>query len=85
MVNPVSINVLKEFQWKGKRLTMKFEGGWSTASYKRACNRRETPEGYDMFYYKDKDRLYPYSKQYVFRRNGAAGGSYGGVGNCGRF
>ena len=33
---------------------MKFEGGWSTASYKRACNRREAPEGYDLFYYKDK-------------------------------
>ena len=51
MINPVSSSVSKTFQWKGKRLTMKFEGGWSTASYKRACNRCGTSEGYDMFYY----------------------------------
>jgi hypothetical protein len=54
MTNPVSSDALKAFQWKGKRLDMKFERGCSTASYKRACNRRETPEGYDLFYYKDK-------------------------------
>ena len=39
---------------KGKRLGMKFEGGWSTASYKRACTLREAPEGYHLFRYKDK-------------------------------
>ena len=33
---------------------MKFEGGWSTASYRRACNQHEAPEGYDLFYYKDE-------------------------------
>ncbi len=33
---------------------MNFEGGWSTASYKRACNRREAPEGYHLFRYKGK-------------------------------
>ena len=55
MTNPDNSAALKAFQWKGKRLAMKFEGGWSTVSYKRTCNRREAPEGYDMFYYKDKD------------------------------
>ena len=33
---------------------MKFQGGWSTASYKRACSRSEAPEGYHLFRYKDK-------------------------------
>ena len=33
MTNPDSSATLKTFQWKGKRLTMKFEGGWSTVSY----------------------------------------------------
>jgi hypothetical protein len=33
---------------------MKFEGRWSTASYRCACNQHEAPEGYDLFYYKDK-------------------------------
>ncbi len=46
---------LKTFQWKGKRLSMKFEGGWNTSSYKRTYSRCVSPEGYDMFYYKDKD------------------------------
>jgi hypothetical protein len=55
MTDPVSRNEFKAFQWKGKRLDMKFEGGWSTASNKRACNRRETPEGYHLFRYTDKD------------------------------
>jgi hypothetical protein len=54
IANPSSSDELKAFQWKGKRLTMKFEGGWSTACYKRACNRREAPEGYLLFRYKDK-------------------------------
>ena len=54
MTNPVSSTVLKTFQLKVKRLTMKFEGGWITSSYKRTCNRCEPPEGYDMFYYKDQ-------------------------------
>ena len=119
MVNGASSNALKSFQWKGNRLAMKFEGGWSTASYKHACNRREAPEGYDVFYYKDKGtkwialmldfqeygvtnkwviiteiskevennntaRLNAHAKQYVPRRNGAAGGSYGGGGSSGR-
>ena len=30
---------------EAQRLAMKFEGGWRTASYKRACHRREAPEG----------------------------------------
>ena len=34
---------------------MKFEGDWSTVSYKRAYNRRKAPEGYHLFRYKDKD------------------------------
>ncbi len=55
MANPASSDALMAFQWKGKRLAMKFEGEWSAASYRRACNRRGAPEGYDMFYYKDKD------------------------------
>ena len=54
MANPASSEALKAFQWKGKRLAMKFEGGWSTASHKRACTRREAPEGYHLFRYKDK-------------------------------
>ena len=54
MTNPVSSDTLKAFQWKGKRLAMKFEGGWSTSSYKRACTGREAPEGYHLFHYKDK-------------------------------
>ena len=54
IANPSSSDELKAFQWKGKRLAMKFEGGWSTACYKRACNRREAPEGYLLFRYKDK-------------------------------
>ena len=54
MANPASSDALMAFQWKGKRLAMTFEGGLSTASYRRACNRREAPEGYDLFYYKDE-------------------------------
>ena len=54
MAHPASSDALKSFQWKGKRLAMKFEGGWSTASYKRACTGREAPEGYHLFHYKDK-------------------------------
>ena len=54
MVNPVSNDVLKVFQWKGKRLTMKFEGGWSLAFYRRASIRSEAPAGYDLFYCKVK-------------------------------
>ena len=57
MVNPVNndtSDVLKTFQWKGKTLDMKFEGGWSVASYRHACIRSEVPAGYDLFYYKDK-------------------------------
>ncbi len=38
-----------------QKIAMKIEGDWSTGSYKCTCNRREVPEGYDMFYYKDKD------------------------------
>jgi hypothetical protein len=48
MANPASSDALKAFQWKGERLALKFEGGWSTASYRRGCNRREAPEGYDL-------------------------------------
>ena len=33
---------------------MKFQGGWITASYKRACSRSAAPEGYHLFRYKDK-------------------------------
>ena len=55
MVNPDNNDALKTFQWKVKRLSMKFEVGWRTESYKRTCNRCEEPEGYHMFYYKDKD------------------------------
>jgi hypothetical protein len=69
MANPSSSDALKAFQWKGKRLAMKFEGGWSTASYKRACTRREAPEGYHLFryqemgdYYRDLNREQRYSK-----------------------
>jgi hypothetical protein len=54
MANPARSDALMAFQWKGKRLAMKIEGEWSAVSYRRACNRREAPEGYDMFYYKDK-------------------------------
>jgi hypothetical protein len=54
MAHPASSDALKSFQWKGKRLAMKFEGGWSTASYKRVCTGREAPEGYHLFHYKDK-------------------------------
>jgi hypothetical protein len=54
MGHPPSSDTLKPFQWKGKRLGMKFEGGWSTASYKRTCTRKEAPEGYHLFRYKDK-------------------------------
>ena len=54
MAHPASSDALKSFQWKGKRLAMKFEGGWSTTSYKRACTGREAPEGYHLFHYKDK-------------------------------
>ena len=98
----------------------KFEGGWSIASYKRPCSRKEGPEGYHLFHYKDKDtvtmsfantldlqeygvtkkwviiteiskevennniaRVNVYARQYVTRRNGVVGGSYGG-GSSGR-
>ena len=54
MTSPDSSDALKEFQWKGKKLAMKFEGGWSTASYKRPCTPKEAPEGYQLFHYKDK-------------------------------
>ena len=54
MASPDSSDALKAFQWRGKKLDMKFEGGWSTASYKRPCSRKEGPEGYDLFHYKDK-------------------------------
>ena len=54
MAHSASSDTLKSFQWKGKRLGMKFEGGLSTASYKRACTLREAPEGYHLFRYKDK-------------------------------
>jgi len=75
MGNPASSDVLKSFQWKGKRLTAKkFEGGWSTASYKWACNRCEAPEDWQMFYYKDKDisglNISLTSKNTVSPRNG---------------
>ena len=91
MVKPPSSATLKVFQWKVKRLTMKFEGGWSTASYKRACTGREAPEGYHLFRYKDKDTkdiahmldLEDYG-EYVPRRTGAAGGSSAGGGSSGR-
>ena len=60
--NSASSDELKAFQCRGKRLAMKFEGGWSTAScrlqarrYGRACNRREAPEGYDFLFY-DQDK-----------------------------
>jgi hypothetical protein len=33
----------------------------------------------------DVARLNAFARQYVPRRNGAAGGSYGGAGSCGRF
>ncbi len=119
IANPASSDELKAFQWKGKRLAMKFEGGWSPGCYKRACNRREAPEGHLLFRYKDKGteciahlldlqeygvtkkwviiteiskevenntiaRVNAYAKQYVPRRNGGAGGSYGGGGGVGR-
>ena len=35
-------------------MAMKFEGGWSTASYKRPCSQKEGPECYHLFHYKDK-------------------------------
>jgi hypothetical protein len=54
MTSPDSSDVLKEFQWKGKKLAMKSEGGWSTASYKCPCTPKEGPEGYQLFHYKDK-------------------------------
>ena len=54
MTSPDSSDALKEFQWKGKKLTMKFEGGWIIASYNRPCSRKEGPEGYHLFHYKDK-------------------------------
>ena len=55
IANPSISDELKAFQWKGKRFTMKFEGGWITAYCKRACNRCEVPEGYLLFRSKDKD------------------------------
>jgi len=98
---------------------MKFEGGWSTASYNRPCSRKEGPEGYHLFHYKDKvtksfahmldlreygvtkkwviiteiakevenntiGRVNAYTRQYVSRRNVAAGGSNAGGGSSGR-
>ena len=97
----------------------KFEGGWSIASYKRPCSRKEGPEGYHLFHYKDKDtkslahmldlqeygvtkkwviitemskerenntitRVNAYARQYVPRRNVAAGGSNVRGGSSGR-
>jgi hypothetical protein len=55
ITSPDSSDVLKEFQWKGKKLAMKSEGGWNTGSYKRPCTPEEGPEGYQLFHYKDKD------------------------------
>jgi hypothetical protein len=117
---PDSSDALKTFQWKGKKLAMKFEGGWSIASYKRPCSRKEGPEGYHLFHYKDKGtksfahmldlqeygvtkkwviiaeiskelenntiaRVNAYARQYVPRRNVAAGGSNVGGGSSGLF
>jgi hypothetical protein len=41
MASPDSSDALKAFQWKGKKLAMKFGGGWSIASCKRPCSRKE--------------------------------------------
>jgi hypothetical protein len=50
--NKQTIGVIVDLAFK--RLSMKFEGRWSTARYKRVCNRCEAPEGYLLFRYKDK-------------------------------
>jgi hypothetical protein len=71
MANPASSDALMAFQWKGKRLAMTFEGGLSTSSYRRACNRREAPEGYA---WDARTRA----------ADGGAGGSYSGGGSSGR-
>jgi hypothetical protein len=55
MAPPASSDELETFQWTGKRLVTKFEGGWSTSSHKQTCKRTETSEAYDWFYYKDRD------------------------------
>ena len=54
MAHPASRDALQAFQWTGKRLATKFEGGWSTASHKQECKRTEASEAYDWFYYKDR-------------------------------
>jgi hypothetical protein len=45
---------LDDYSWTGKRLAMKFEGGWSTATYRRKCSRDEGAAGDQVFHYKDK-------------------------------
>ena len=85
MAHPASSDALKSFQWKGKRLAMKFEGGWSTASYKRVTKKwviiTEISKEVEN---NTIARLNVYAKQYVPRRTGAAGGSSGGGASSGR-
>jgi len=42
------------YVWKGKRLAMKFEGGWSIGSFRRKGRRTEKEAGQSWFFYKDK-------------------------------
>jgi hypothetical protein len=51
---PDSQRDLDDYLWTGKRLAMKFEGGWSTATYRPKCSRDEGAAGDQVFHYKDK-------------------------------
>ena len=51
---PDSQQALDSYSWTGKRLAMKFEGGWSTGSFRRKAKRGEREAGQSWFFYKDK-------------------------------
>ena len=51
---PDSQAALDSYSWTGKRLAMKFEGGWSIGSFRRKAKREEREAGQSWFFYKDK-------------------------------
>ena len=51
---PDSQQALDSYSWTGKRLAMKFEGGWSIGSFRRKGKRGEREAGQSLFFYKDK-------------------------------